>query len=485
MQTEFRNSITSIPSTYARALGQSLLVWAMSLVALLSPWTDTVPRKVLFLATPLVFSTWITLLHPAEGFAVWSLGLTVLVSQTGYQLDLGRFRTSALELVLVGLLVLLPLARKWGRLPRLPALPGQRLFAGFVLYALGALAFSLAQGTRLDLALPQFKGFLLYPLMAYVLLAGLSRHHLLRWISLLAIGWYMVVALVGMLQFIQGSQGGAQLFRASGDYAPINVFGITLTAISLFALGISLHDERHVIRGVGTLVAVWIFLGAIASVSRSVWIAFGFGLLALFLGRSRRGILLQIALLAAVLLLVLLPNPVTHRVLQLSDSSTQRRLFYLESGWQAWRARPLLGWGWGQAFSYIPGIGLLRTGWIPWYHNDYLNLAVQTGLVGLGLYLAFWLQVLRQGHGWLRQHAGTATAGYVHGSLAALVALLVAATFEHVLWRADIAGLVGWLLGILAVAMHLEQGEGKPLVDVEGRRFGLRQSDLWEKVRRR
>ncbi|HEB77037.1 MAG TPA: O-antigen ligase family protein [Methylothermaceae bacterium] len=453
LSVSYPERIRRTPSVYARALGQSLFVWTLSLAALLSPWTNTVARKALFLATPLIFSSWITLLRPAEGFAVWSLGLTILVSQTSYQLDLGRVRTSALELVLVGLLVLLPLARKWGYLPRLPTLPGQRIFVGFALYALSMLSLSFAQGIRPDQALFQFKGFVLYPLMAYVLLAGLTEQRLLRWIALLAIGWYMVVALVGMVQFIQGSHGGAQLFRASGEYAPINVFGVTLTAFSMFALGIALHDERHVIRGAGVLVAVWLFLGAIASVSRSVWIAFVFGLLILFLGRSRRGILLQIAILAAVLLLVLLPNPVTHRVLQLSDSSTQRRFFYLESGWAAWKARPLLGWGWGRAFSYIPGIGLLPTGWIPWYHNDYLNLAVQTGLVGLGLYLAFWVQVVRQAHSWLRRHVGTETGGYVHGSLAALVVLLVAAIFEHVLWRPDIGGLVGWFLGILVVAM--------------------------------
>ena len=131
------------------------------------------------------------------------------------------------------------------------------------------------------------------------------------------------------------------------------------------------------------------------------------------------------------------------------------RSFFLTSGLHALKERWLLGWGWGNAYWYLPGVGLFPTGDIPWYHNDYLNLAVQIGIVGVLLYLGYWWQLLGAAQRWLKTHAGASLSGYVRGSQAALVGLLIAAAFEHVLWRPDIAGLVGWLSGLMLAGMYL------------------------------
>jgi hypothetical protein len=56
----------------------------------------------------------------------------------------------------------------------------------------------------------------------------------------------------------------------------------------------------------------------------------------------------------------------------------------------------------------------------------------------------------------LKRHTASELAGYIQGSQIALVSLLVSAGFEHVFWRPDIAGLIGWFLGIMVAGMALD-----------------------------
>jgi hypothetical protein len=43
----------------------------------------------------------------------------------------------------------------------------------------------------------------------------------------------------------------------------------------------------------------------------------------------------------------------------------------------------------------------------------------------------------------------------------------MAALFEHVLWRPDMAGLVGWLLGMLVASMYLGQQDEGAKVNID------------------
>lgn len=436
--------------------GPGLFVWILCILILLTPLADTVERKAILLVPAALFSLWVLLLRPQEGILVWVLALTLLVTQTGYQLDIGRLRTSALEVVLLILLPAIAYLRQVRSIAPGYRLPGARFFKWFILYAFVMLAASVMQGTVVQQALTQAKGFILYPLMAWVFLSADWNIKNLRVLVFLAVALYVVVAGTGIYQFFQYDSGGLRLVQISADYAAINIYGVTMMAMALLVLGISLQQQSKIAISAGTVVSFWLFLGAVASVSRTVWIAFAVGLLALFFA-ERKGRLLLILLLSLclVLLFFYLPNPVTQRILQLSDSSTMKRAHYLESGWRAWLANPIFGWGWGRAYWYVRGVGLIHSHSFPWYHNDYLNLAVQTGVIGLGLYLAFWQRVLSAASDWLVQHKTAITVGYVRGSVAALAGLLTAAAFEHVLWRPDMAGLVGWMLGILLVSMRL------------------------------
>ena len=436
-----------------------IFVWGVSWLALMTPIAEDFQAKLLILLPPVFFSMLLLLAKPQEGFAFWSIALGLFVTQTGFQWDVGSIRISALEIIIVVLLLIYVWFHRNGAVfSRINLhLPGWSFLLAFIIYSLAMFLLGLIRGDSLNLAVEEFKGFILYPLTAIIILVGINRRSLLRLSVMILIVWYIGVAAFGIYQFIQGERATQELVRVSGDYAAINMYGITLMAVSLLTIGVSIHNKNGGFRILGLGIALWLFLGAIASVARTVWIAYAVGLLfLLFFGKGKpRYIFLILAVF--ILLLFFVPGLFQGRILQLTDSSTVKRMFYLESGFQAWKASPIIGWGWGKAFWYYGT--LIPSGDIPWYHNDYLNLAVQTGLIGLVLYLGYWIRSISFTFQWLKSHPSTDLVGYIGGTQAALVALLVAALFEHVLWRPDMAGLVGLISGLMLAAVFISKSE--------------------------
>ena len=438
------------------------LSWLISGLGAALPIANDFGAKLVLLLPPVIISILFTLLSPSNGFALWSIGLGFLVTQTGYQIDIGNIRSSALELILVvlGLILLWHRRRASNAMPTIP-FPGRVFLLLFTAYSTILFVISLIQRAPLQAALLEFKGFLLYPFMAYIVAAGLRTVRLVRWSIGIVVFWYIYVAAQGIRQFVRGEQGigWSDLFRASGDYAPINTYGITLGAICLLVVGIAVYSSDKRLKLIFGLIATWLFLGSVVSVSRTVWIACASGMMVLLLSGKKAGYAISV-ILFGIVLFSSLPTQVSGRIDQFSDSSTEKRQFYFESGLRSWEARWLTGWSWGSAYWYYPGVGLVPTSdGVAWYHNDYLNLAAQTGVIGVALYVGYWLQTLLATNRWYKDHADSPMSGYVRGAQLALVVLLVSAGFEHVLWKPDIAGLVGWVCGLMLACMRLHDDE--------------------------
>ncbi len=401
-----------------------------------------------------------TVHNPRQGLALQAFAITVLVAQTGFQLDFGRIRTSALELlVLVLLPLLLILAKTHGRFPYQP-LPHARWLLLFAVWSAAFVPIGYLQQASWSAILPQLKGFLLYPMLALVILNGVRSAARLRQLSTLLLGWYVAIATLAIFQYLQAlathRTPDSIAFRASADYAPINVFGITLCAMSLYAAGIAAHTVTGQRRLLLSAASLWLLIGSLTSVSRTVLVAYVAGYLTLLLlMRSRRTLGLILLLFIPILAFLLFPHDAMARLSQLTDSSSLKRLYYLQSALSSWQASPLFGHGWGRAFWLSEAGTLIPSNSYPWYHNDYLNLAVQVGAIGLLLYLTYWWRIFASAIGALGSGMAGSAQGHLLGSVAALAAMLVAALFEHVLWRPDIAGLLGWLLGILFVSIQL------------------------------
>ena len=242
---------------------------------------------------------------------------------------------------------------------------------------------------------------------------------------------------------------------AYGYFSHHLTYAGAMAAVALFVGGRALY-------GTGRKAGWWAasasaLLGVVLSVSRAYVIALGPAAIVLLWRKGRRWILWALIAAAVVAPLGIAFGPATVRsrvtaLWDVKDPSTAERIYLWASGFQMWKDRPVLGWGPGiykdTAGPYkAPYAGKVRypdhegfrtTGHC---HNDYLMVAIQSGFVGLALFLAFcaaaFLQMSRQSDPALR-----------YGAMAAFAAFLVGGLFEFNAGDAEVATMVFFLVGL-------------------------------------
>jgi hypothetical protein len=327
-----------------------VLTWGAAALLLVLPVTASWSsfQKGLVLLFPALLGVVVVLAQPTEGFGLWAVCLTLMVSQTGFQAHFGQLPTSALEVAVPALLAILLLENgsHYGPLVRLKDLPGYRWLIAFILYSTVLLFFGLLRRNSIVNAAVELKGFVLYPLMIYLLLAGIRSERLVWGVVLLLSLWYAVVAARGALDFLNHTSivlpdYTYAVYRVGADYAPVTIFGGSSVAMALFSLGVAIAPSVRVPnRWVFVLAAIVMLLGAWTTVSRGAMLSLAIGatMLAVLVRRRRLAITLLIAI-GAVTLVSIVPADIlradVRRLFQLSDSSSIERLFYIESGLRA------------------------------------------------------------------------------------------------------------------------------------------------------
>lgn len=208
--------------------------------------------------------------------------------------------------------------------------------------------------------------------------------------------------------------------------------------------------------------------GVIMSLARSYAIGLGAALPVLLWAKGRKRVLQAGA--ACVLLVVLLvafgPSSIRVRATSmwdLNNPSSAERIYLWKAALNQWSERPLMGWGPGtyaktaepfkapyEQLIHYPGrpAGFRTNGHC---HNLYLMVALQTGIVGLALFLAFLAAAVRQI--WRQPEPALKW-----GVLAALAAFLVGGLFEYNVGDVEVATLLFFLMGLACVGR--EQGVG-------------------------
>jgi len=348
-------------------------------------------------------------------------------------------------------------------------LPGYKWLLVFILYSVLVFIIGVIHGDSVPLALIEFKGFIVYPLIIVLIIAGVGSERILFTAFYLMTGWFILLSGRGIMDFLTHAgenavAPGFPVYRESAGYAPINIFGATAMAMALLVFGVSFSSRisaaaAKVLRVIG----VFLIVGGWTSASRASVVLLVCGFSVLFLIKKQMGLKLGVFIVICGIVISVFISPMVikvpaRRIFQVSDSSTKKRSFYLISGLHALKEFWPAGAGWGNAFWYSEREGLIRSDFIPWYHNDYLNLAVQTGIPGLILYLGFWFSLIR----FLWKSVKDSPEEFREkpftvGGMAALTGLLVSAMFEHFLWRPDMAGFVAWIAGMAVADMRLRE----------------------------
>jgi putative inorganic carbon (HCO3(-)) transporter len=244
----------------------------------------------------------------------------------------------------------------------------------FTLYQLAAYSFDDAQSLR------RFETFTLV---------------VLGYLSLTAIFFMFDAREFIFPQYILDEGLGYHADRARGPFLQAVANGVALNLLGLVALN---SFRRKRLRGVSAILfLVALPLAILATKTRAVWLSFALSILGLlFFSPSRR-------LRRACLCLVLAGGmglaatvAFTDRNTSLSDRLEERgpvifRMEIYQAGWEMFLEKPLAGWG---ATDMQTELSKRISDFHQeqfFFHNTYLEIAVQYGLVGLLLYV--WVVV--------------------------------------------------------------------------------------------
>jgi O-antigen ligase len=409
-----------------------------------------------------------------------------------FPLPTGFGTLTAVDL-LVALILVLWLARMIAqeraiviRFPPL-ALPFALFLGGALMSMLGALS--------LEASIKEFtKWFEMLAMYVYVAntLGETQLDRLLAALFLAGIG----EAAIGIYQFwFRVGPEGFLLFdrfiRAYGTFEQPNPFAGYLALIAPIALGVALNQNNgsritprtsritfYVLRfslvALATITLIATLSAILMSWSRGAWLGVGAGLIVTIIVQSRRAFVLSLiaafVLTFAILLssINLIPTAIADRFSGIADYfgvfdvrgvkvddanfAIVERMAHWQSAAMMFGANPVLGVGIGNYAAAYPKYSLPR--WddpLGHAHNYYLNVAAETGAIGLLAYLLLWAAAFWQNWRAVRG-ASNVWQSVAAGLLGMLVALSVHNTFDN-LFVHGIAVQVGIGLGIAAAIL--------------------------------
>ncbi len=290
------------------------------------------------------------------------------------------------------------------------AITSERLFvferATWPMFALAVLAMTSAAGQSFEcetwslIASKFIVPFALFHLAGLVFTdeARFRQFEIFSLVVLAYLSFTAIAFLAGMdwlifPRFILDPSLGFHADRARGPLLQAVANGVSLNILALLA--VHAYARASVGRKKVVVLLASVPLAIVATMTRAVWLTFaGSALVLLVQSESRwlRRAWVWIALCVVAGIVVLSSSQ------KLSDSLSERleergpidyRAAVYSGGWEMFLERPLLGWGVHQMPGELPRHVSGYKEKVLYPHNTYLELLVEHGLVGLGIYL--WL----------------------------------------------------------------------------------------------
>lgn len=269
-------------------------------------------------------------------------------------------------------------------------IPLVRPFFAFVLICLFTLPFSSLKVEGLFDGLRLTSLFVFYILVS-IIFDNMKDIRRLTWIIFLsavlplATGFYQILTRTGSVELI-GYYKSITFNRAFATFTHPNVYAFYLTMLLPMAILIFPHTKNRAKKiFLGALIAA-MGVSLVLTFTRGAWISFICAVLALGFIRSKKAV--AIILLVIMALALFMPS-IALRFSDLSGTtydgtdSLRWRLNLWGQTFNYFLSRPIFGYGLGSFYALSSAAS---SEYAP-AHNDYLRLALEVGIVGLGAYL--------------------------------------------------------------------------------------------------
>jgi putative inorganic carbon (hco3(-)) transporter len=240
-------------------------------------------------------------------------------------------------------------------------------------------------------------------------------------------------------------------------YAGENGMGAFQAEFAIFLIGLAVFAKKPVLK-LGLLgVALYSIRCLELTLSRGAYAAFLFGLLVLGLMKERKLLLLLVIILVTWQSFV--PNAVTERVMMTYqqgegfDPSAGERLTLWEDALRVFNEDPIFGIGFN-TYAYLGRVGSFTD-----THNYYVKILMETGLVGLFIFL--WLLGVASKMSWrlFRTARDPVLSGLGYGLFAMLACVLVVNFFGDRWTYLQVNGFLWVLLGLIARGLRVVSEE--------------------------
>ncbi|MGD1049270.1 MAG: O-antigen ligase family protein [Candidatus Krumholzibacteriaceae bacterium] len=323
------------------------------------------------------------------------------------------------------------------------------------LFVAAVLAAALFSAERLE-SLSHLKNLLLITVVYIVaFLAGDPKLRRRLFALLLVSG--AGSAIYGIVLYLLG-RGRGTLGRTHGSFSTAMTFGgILLILSSLFlaqAVGSGASRRLRIASALAALAAV---AALFYTFTRSSWVG-AIVSVVVILALLRRRLLVPFAV-CLVLFVVLLPGPYRARVASIWDPTYRtnvQRLELLRGGAAIFKEHPVIGVGTMDLADvyrdHMPPGAVYVHGHM---HNDFVQIAVQMGIVGLAAFVVLLLSFFRLMARNLKLDLPPGERAFVVGSIAALAGFIVNGLFEWNFGDAEVVTLLYVIIGAnLALALE-------------------------------
>ena len=229
-----------------------------------------------------------------------------------------------------------------------------------------------------------------------------------------------------------------------------NTFAQVLVMMIGLALGLLVASRSRWGKLLSLLTLVSGLVAILMTYSRASWIGLAVTVFLFVLLVERR--LIPVLAVGALALLPFLPASIFNRLLStfnFSDTSTSTRFMIYSSGLRVWSQNPVFGVGLGTelaARAAHTSSWFTDGYWFPHYHNMYIQLAVELGLVGsvacIGGFIGSFKETARAVFGIERDRE---LYGLTVGCLSGLVGVLVCGLADY-LWHYPRVMVIFWLI---------------------------------------
>jgi len=451
------------------ALVSVLIYYSNVLVSSLIPEKDlTWMVKAAVLGSGLVILVLFMFVKLHAALKVMPLIIVILMSQTGYSYKLGQGFTSVLEVLTISVLITVLLSR---------ALSGKevfyRTFLDWKLYvyslvSLIAVITGVVFGVDKLNILLEFKSYTLYVVYVFILGTVIREWRQLNYL----VGLILIMSLIPVVYALMGvfdiENPVAERLEVV-HWGPLNIYMGYI--VPLFFLAIYCFFKT---RRIWLKVALGVYLGVVTysiflSQTRSAWIALAVGIvLFTIVGRRKIFIGVIVSLIFAILAYAPLGEKAgsvaKRRMIEETflspDHSLRTRYESWETAWSVFKRYPVTGTGWGSFFIELDDGQLSSRSlhFLPRWHNSYLEILSQAGLLGLISFLLVWYTLLTRAFKEILKRSSTDQELLI-GLTCAVVSCLVYAMGEQQFYRIETACLTWFLVGLLVAAIQLKGGE--------------------------